>query len=82
MEEAQKYTITEILYFTRDTHPTREDVRRANLKGPLGPFQGSLERPRVDKGKKSMFDQYSPVTTTRRKIQTKWKTKIFCTNPF
>lgn len=59
MEEAQKYTITEALYFIGDTRSNKENAQKA-VEGPSRPFQGRFERSHLNKGKKSTFEQYRP----------------------
>lgn len=68
MEKAQKQTIIEALYLTGDTHSTKEDIRKVVPGGPLRPLQARLKRPCPDKGKKSVFDKYTPSMTTRKEI--------------
>lgn len=60
IKEAQKHIITEALYFTENTHSTKEDTRRAALEGPSRPIQRRSERLNLNKGKKICLTNTHP----------------------
>lgn len=64
MEEAKQHIIAKALYFIGDASSINEESKRVAFGGPLGPTQGKFERPHPNKGKKSIFDRYTPFTTT------------------
>lgn len=68
IEETQKHTIFEALYFMGDTCSFKEEARRTPHEDPLRPTQGKSKRSRLDNGKKNVFDQYTPITTIYREI--------------
>lgn len=56
MEKAQKYTITEALYFIGDTYFIKENTRKPTPRSPLEPIRGRSKIACLNKGKKCMFD--------------------------
>lgn len=68
IKKARKYIIAKALYFIRDTHSTKKESKRAVARGPSRPTQGMLERAYQEKGKKSMFNQYTSLTTIGKEI--------------
>lgn len=67
IEESQKHIITEALYFTKDTHSSKEDVQKAK-GGPSRPSQGRPTRSHLNRGKKIVFEQFTFLIITRREI--------------
>lgn len=67
MEEAQKHTIVEALYNTGEPHTMRTKAQKAE-GCPLRPYRARPPRSVQDKGKKSMYKRYNPLTTTQKEI--------------
>lgn len=68
MEEAQKYTIVEVLYFKGDMCSTKEKSKKVATRGSSRPTQGMSKRPHPNKGKKNMFNRYTSFMTTQKEI--------------
>lgn len=62
MEEAQRHTIVETLYYIEDICFNKEEARKAE-GGSLGPSLTKLTRSLPDREKKSVFKWYTPLTT-------------------
>lgn len=63
MEEAQKHTIAEALYYTGDARLDKEEARKVE-RGPSKPLKGRPAKSIPNKGKNSVFERYNPLTTT------------------
>lgn len=67
MKEAQRHTIAEALYYTKDTRSSRHETKKKE-GGPLGPHQPKPPRSTPNRGKKSVFERYTPLIATKREI--------------
>lgn len=67
IEEAQRHTIYEALYYTGDTRSGRHDAWKGE-GGPLGPSWPGPPRSAPDRGRKKGFEWYTPLTTTCSEI--------------